>query len=63
MLAARIMYSKLRADRRQLYAGLAVSIHEPVLVNTVGHCAGVVIAGEERGSLPMVAAAQGSVCV
>jgi len=48
-----------------------LSIHEPVLVNTIGHCAGAVIfgmllyfflenrrrAGEERGSLPAVAAA------
>ena len=48
-----------------------LSIHEPVLVNTVGHCAGAVIFGmllyfflmnrrradEERGSLPVVAAA------
>ena len=48
-----------------------LSIHEPVLVNTIGHCAGAVIfgmllyfflvnrcsAGEERSSLPAVAAA------
>jgi hypothetical protein len=54
-----------------------LSIHEHVLVNNIGHCAGVAIfgmllyfflvnrrrAGEERGSLPMVAAAQGSACV
>src|SRR6266550_9021348 len=48
-----------------------LSIHEPVLVNTIGHCAGAVIFGillylfvvnwrrtrEERSSLPAVAAA------
>src|ERR1700691_5920424 len=48
-----------------------LSIHEPVLVNTIGHCAGAVIfgmllyfflvnrrrAGEDRSSLPLVAAA------
>jgi two-component system, LytTR family, sensor kinase len=48
-----------------------LSIHEPVLVNTIGHCAGAVIFGmllyfflinrrraaEDRGSLPVVAAA------
>jgi|HubBroStandDraft_1064217.scaffolds.fasta_scaffold00638_8 two-component system LytT family sensor kinase len=48
-----------------------LSIHEPVLVNTIGHCAGAVIfgmllyfflvnrrrAGDERSSLPVVAAA------
>jgi len=48
-----------------------LSIHEPVLVNTIGHCAGAVIfgmllyfflvnlrrAGEERSNLPVVAAA------
>jgi two-component system LytT family sensor kinase len=48
-----------------------LSIHEPVLVNTIGHCAGVVIfgmllyfflvnrrgAGDERSSLPLLAAA------
>ncbi|MGA2738370.1 MAG: histidine kinase [Bryobacteraceae bacterium] len=48
-----------------------LSIHEPVLVNTIGHCAGAVIfgmllyfflvnrrsAGEERSTLPAVAAA------
>jgi len=48
-----------------------LSIHEPVLVNTIGHCAGAVIfgillyfflvnrrrAGEDRSSLPVVAAA------
>src|ERR1041384_7403950 len=48
-----------------------LSIHEPVLVNTIGHCAGAVIFGillylflvnwrrarEERSSLPALAAA------
>ena len=48
-----------------------ISIHEPVLVNTIGHCAGTVIFGillylllvnwrrarEERSSLPPTAAA------
>jgi two-component system, LytTR family, sensor kinase len=48
-----------------------LSIHEPVLVNTIGHCAGAVVfgmllyfflvnrrrAGDDRGSLPLVAAA------
>ncbi|MGC9948491.1 MAG: histidine kinase [Bryobacteraceae bacterium] len=48
-----------------------LSIHEPILVNTIGHCAGAVIfgmllyfflvnrrrAGDERSSLPAVAAA------
>jgi two-component sensor histidine kinase len=48
-----------------------LSIHEPILVNTIGHCAGAVIfgmllyfflvnrrrAGDERASLPVVAAA------
>lgn len=48
-----------------------LSIHEPVLVNTIGHCAGAVIfgmllyfflqnrrrAGETRGNLPVIAAA------
>src|SRR5579862_2635881 len=48
-----------------------LSIHEPVLVNTIGHCAGVIVFGillylfvvnwrrarEDRTSLPAVAAA------
>src|SRR5947208_17142993 len=64
-------HTPLRFDMVKSIMPDRLSIHEPVLVNTVGHCAGAVIFGillslfivnwrrarEDRSSLPALAAA------